>query len=192
MQHTRKSQSAGQEEHEFTPRMASYRTPPRVDFNAYLNEQQESHGLMDKMTSKLGGIVRGVKDVFGSIGAAFKSKEAPDTFRSSVSPSRILVSSKDANFSSFRNNPINKVDFKELSNILKPNLPNESFGALNNSRGELNVKDISFGRANISNSHQEPLNQSSVSQSNSASINSNKMALKTNFFFRRERFKHNT
>jgi len=171
MQHIRKSQSAGQEEHELLHRMASLRTPPRVDFNAYLNEQQDRHGLMGKVTSKLGGMFRGVKDVFGSIGAAFKSKEEPDTFRCSVSPSRVLVSSKDANFSSFRNNPINNVDFRELSNILKPNLPNDSFGPLNNSRNEINGNNISFGRANISNSHQEPLNQSSVSQSNSASIN---------------------
>lgn len=172
--HMRKSPSSVEDQQDFTPRMANIRTPKRVDYNAELNEQQDGHGFMGKMTSKLGGMFRGVKDVFDSLGAAFKPKEEPKTFKRSLSPVRLPVSNKDMNFSSTRNNnAISSVNFGELSNILKPGLPNESFGGPNSKNLEMSVNNISFGRANLSNSFQAPGNQSrssSVSQSNSASI----------------------
>jgi len=171
--HNRKS-SIRREDYELIPRMFSSTRLPPIEYDPYPEPSPENDGLFGKMTSKVNGIIKGLKTAVGSIGDILKTKEEEDILAGSVTPSKVEISVRDVNSLPLQNHAITKINFTELSHILQ----GES-SHLNNSKNYLErppttTINVSFGGSNTSGVNHDALNQSTFSfqsQSNSNSIN---------------------
>jgi len=171
IRHNRKSLRQ-KEDAELTPRMFSSHLIPSVGFDPCPEPISDNNGIFGKMTSKVGGFLKGFKNAVGSIGDILKAKDEENIFTGSVSPSKIELSIRDVNSLPIQNHAISKMNFNGLSHILQ-----EEFVYFNPNKKCLDkppttIINMSFGGSNTSLGNPDPLNQSTFSFQSQSGSNS--------------------
>ena len=121
-------------------RMTTHKSLKTVKFSPYPDEEKTPSDVINKVTSKIGGIFKGLQSAVGSF---FKS--APSDLKQSVT-SETSLRKNQLNYPNVSNQAIKNIDFQGLAGLLTPANPmGTSFGG---QQAEVNPNEVSFGDDN--------------------------------------------
>ncbi len=154
---------AEENSYELTSRMVSRTSLPKATFDPLHEHTQDKDGIFGKMTSKVSGIFKGLKNAVGSISDILKTKEEEHIMARSATPTKIEISVRDVKSLPVKHQGISKVNFTELSHILQKSVPLESQNKNFLDKPHIPTINMSFGGSHASAGNVDPLNQSTFS-----------------------------
>lgn len=97
-----------------SPRLLSYQPMAPVDYSPYDHDENSSHGIVGKVTSRITGMF---KDITSVVGAFFKNNEEDSQSTQSSFFNRDSNNEGKKTYH-FEDHPINQVNFSDLTGIL--------------------------------------------------------------------------